>query len=260
MTVYSRAARCRLDCARAAPAAAARSAAAGWRAVGEERADAVGLIPLDVEQEHVGRIGRHLNRELLEQAGLQRPDADDEERAEADRQQDDPRLVAGPRQMQHRMTQRERSRVRERRDDRRPARGPPGAARTPARKARAHDEADLAATPPARPRPRPARRRPPRSPRCRTQSRGWALDSSRSSSDGLMNRTCSSGTIENSSDTSAPMARPCSAALHVTPYSTSASSDEEVGPSASGMALTARRASRTPSRLPARPSVRTCRR
>ena len=33
-----------------------------------------------------------------------------------------------------------------------------------------------------------------------------------------MNRTCSSGTMENSSDTSPPIVRPCSAALHVTPY------------------------------------------
>ena len=37
--------------------------------------------------------------------------------------------------------------------------------------------------------------------------------SSRSSSDGLTSRTCSSGTTENSSDTSTPMPIPCSAAL-----------------------------------------------
>jgi hypothetical protein len=32
-----------------------------------------------------------------------------------------------------------------------------------------------------------------------------------------MNRTCSSGTTENSSDTRTPIAIPCSAALQVTP-------------------------------------------
>ena len=41
--------------------------------------------------------------------------------------------------------------------------------------------------------------------------------SSRSSSDGLMNRTCNSGTIENRSDTSTPIVIPCNAALHDTP-------------------------------------------
>ena len=32
-----------------------------------------------------------------------------------------------------------------------------------------------------------------------------------------MNRTCSSGTTENSSETSTPMPMPCAAALQVTP-------------------------------------------
>jgi hypothetical protein len=41
--------------------------------------------------------------------------------------------------------------------------------------------------------------------------------SSRSSSDGLMNLTCSSGTTENSSETRTPIAIPCKAALQVTP-------------------------------------------
>ena len=127
VTVYSR---------RPVPTTRARSTGSSCASAppvaraGEERADALGLILLNVEQEHVGRVGRHLNRELVEQAGLQRSDPDDEERAEADGQQDDPRLVAGTRQMQHRVTQRERSRVRERRNDRDQRRGPPGTART----------------------------------------------------------------------------------------------------------------------------------
>ena len=73
--------------------------------------NAVHLAALHVEQEHVGRVGRRLHRELVEQARLQRPDADDEEGAEADGEQDHARLVAGPRKVQHRMPQRKRLRV-----------------------------------------------------------------------------------------------------------------------------------------------------
>ena len=59
------------------------------RRIGEERANAVDLVALDVHQEHVGRVGATTcDRELLEQARLQRPDADDEEGAEADGEQD----------------------------------------------------------------------------------------------------------------------------------------------------------------------------
>ena len=47
-----------------------------------------------------GESAGDLDRELAEQARLQRPDADDEERAEPDGEQDDARLVAGPRQVQ----------------------------------------------------------------------------------------------------------------------------------------------------------------
>ena len=70
-------------------------------------------------------------------------DADDEERAEADREQDDARLVARPRQVQHRVAQRKRPRIRQRRDqrDQRPA-GQVQHDREP-REAGAHDDADL---------------------------------------------------------------------------------------------------------------------
>ena len=41
------------------------------RGVAQERSHSVGLPLLDVEQEHVRRIGGHLQRELVEQARLQ---------------------------------------------------------------------------------------------------------------------------------------------------------------------------------------------
>ena len=110
--------------------------------IGEERPDAVGLLALDVEQKHVGRVFRDLDRKLRQQARLERPDADDEERAEADGEQDHARLVARARQVQHRMAKRKRRRPGERRDhgDQHPAGrlqhdGEPG-------KAAAHDRPD----------------------------------------------------------------------------------------------------------------------
>ena len=90
----------------------------------------------------------------------------------------------------------------------------------------------------------------------RVQSHACVLVSSRSSSDGLTRRTWSSGTTENSTETSTPTAMPCTAALQVTPYSTSVSSVAEPL-SARGMAATAARANPTPRRLPARPSATT---
>ena len=76
------------------------------RGIGEERTHAVRLSALDVDQEHVGRVGADLDGELGEQAGLQRSHADDEERAQPDCQQDHARLIPGARQMQHRVAQR----------------------------------------------------------------------------------------------------------------------------------------------------------
>ena len=86
------------------------------RRVLEKRAHGIRLIALNIEQEHVGVLADP-NREFVEQARLQRSDADDEERAEADREQDDPRLVARTRQMQDAVAQRKRACTRERRDD-----------------------------------------------------------------------------------------------------------------------------------------------
>ena len=160
---------------------------------------------------------RHLNRELVEQARLQRPDADDEEGAEADGEQDDARLVARARQVQHGVAQRKRPRVRQRRDERDQRRPGQVQHERQAREPGADDQAD------AQRRRLPRRERDQRrgherrSPPIPTQSRRAGAVSSRSSSDGLMSRTCSSGTTENSSDTSTPMPTPCTAALQVTP-------------------------------------------
>ena len=85
--------------------------------IGQKRAHALDLFALDVDEEHVRRVLGNLHRELLEQARLQRADADDEERAEADREQDDARLVPGPRQVQHRMPERKRRRQDQRREE-----------------------------------------------------------------------------------------------------------------------------------------------
>ncbi len=98
--------------------------------IGQERANAVRLAALDVQQEHVRRLFRDLNRELVEQRRLQRPDADDEKGAEADGQQDDARLIPRSRQMQDGVAQRERPRIRERRDQRARAPGRPACSTT----------------------------------------------------------------------------------------------------------------------------------
>ena len=183
------------------PVTRARSTGSSFHAPGavgriaEERAHAVHLVALDVEQEHVGRFRVDLDRELLEQARLQRPHADDEERAEADGQQDDARLVAGPRQVQHGVPQRKRA-----------VRSPaaPGA-RTSSRPASTRTTAST-----ANPRQTTS---PTRSDAAcqaatatsaadtntmaaiRTASRCGGRVSSRSSSDGLTSRTSSSGTM-----------------------------------------------------------------
>ena len=85
------------------------------RRVGQERTHAFDLLALNIDKEHVRRIRRYLDRELLEQARLQRTYTDDEESAEPDGQQDHARLVSRPRQVQHRVPQRKRPRSRERR-------------------------------------------------------------------------------------------------------------------------------------------------
>ena len=190
------------------------------RRVAQERAHAVGLLALHVDQEHVGRVRGGLDRELLEQARLQRSDADDEERAEPDGQQDDARLVARPRQVQHRVPQRERARAwpaaRSSATSSRP--GQVQHDREPRRSRRRRsaptfsDAACQAVSADQR------RRHRDHGSTTASSRAGAACCSSRSSSDGLTRRTWSSGTIENSSDTSTPMPMPCAAALHVTPY------------------------------------------
>ena len=77
----------------------------------ETRARRSTCVALDVHQEHVRARRRSISTEnSCEQARLQRPDADDEEGAEADGEQDDARLVAGPREVQHGVPQRKRGR------------------------------------------------------------------------------------------------------------------------------------------------------
>jgi hypothetical protein len=61
----------------------------------QELADARKLIALDVHQEHVRAVGARAHLQLVEQARLHRPHADDEEGAKADGEQDDPGLIAG---------------------------------------------------------------------------------------------------------------------------------------------------------------------
>ena len=61
--------------------------------VGQEFAHPRHLVALDVHEEHVGPGRARAHVQFFEQARLHRADTDDEEGAEADRQQDDPRLV-----------------------------------------------------------------------------------------------------------------------------------------------------------------------
>ena len=106
----------------------------------------------DLDQEHVGPARRQLERELLQQVGLQRADADDEEAADADGEQDDARLVAGARQVEDGVAQREPAGARHRPHGADDAGRRPGAARSamPANP-RADDQRRCAATPPATP-------------------------------------------------------------------------------------------------------------
>ena len=131
-----------------------------------------GLILLDVDQEHVRRVGGQVERELPEQVRLHRAHADDEEAAQPDGKQHEARLVAGTVQMQRRVTQREPARVpqRPRHLDQQPAGAPEHAGDDD--EAAADDERRHARSRPARRPPRPAPRRPaPRRP-TRSQSRG----------------------------------------------------------------------------------------
>jgi hypothetical protein len=64
---------------------------------------------LDVEQNMSGEFAAVCTENSSSRLPVQRPDADDEERPEPDGQQDDARLIAGPREMQHGVAQRKRT-------------------------------------------------------------------------------------------------------------------------------------------------------
>ena len=83
---------------------------------GDDGAHGVHLIRLDVQQEHVGGVGRHVHRELRNQVLLQRANADDEEAAQPHGQEDDANLAAWTAELQHSVAEREPSRFRERPD------------------------------------------------------------------------------------------------------------------------------------------------
>ena len=73
-----------------------------------KRSTPLDLIPLDVDEEDVGAaLAARRSTELGEQVLLQRAHAEDEEAAEADRQQDDARLVARTAEAEDGMAQRE---------------------------------------------------------------------------------------------------------------------------------------------------------
>ena len=61
----------------------------------------------DLDQEHVGPARRQLERELIEQGGLERADADDEEAPDPDGEQNHAGLVARTREIEHRVAERE---------------------------------------------------------------------------------------------------------------------------------------------------------
>ena len=189
------------------------------RRIGEERAHAVGLVALDVDQEHVGRVrGRSGSRTRSSRLAC------------SDRT---PTMKNAPRPTASRMTRvwlpgRDRCSTAcrsgndrdagQRRDQRAPAAGRPAAARAPApAEAGADDQADaqraacqaVSATSAA---DTSDQRRPAASSRA-----GRACDLVAQQQRRLDEADCSSGTTENSSDTSTPMPMPCAAALQVTP-------------------------------------------
>ena len=201
---------------RSTPSTRARSTgiscdvAGAVRRVAEERAHAVRPAPAGCRAGTCpARPPPTCTENSLEQARLQRPDADDEERAEADGEQDDARLVAGPRQVQHGVAQRKRPRVAPAARPARPAAGPASMQherqrrRSPTQTTSA-DRSDAACHAVSADEREPTR--PTIAAMPRPVARRGATVSSRSSSDGLTSRTCSSGTTENSSDTSTPIA------------------------------------------------------
>ena len=157
-----------------------------------------------------GAFGPICTAKSAQQVGLQRRTPRMKKRAEPDGEQDDAGLVAGPHDVQHRLPQRERARVAQRlhRPDERDAGARAARARWPRSRPRASgpprsDPACHAATPTS------AAATPPVTPHFSQSMRPVRGTSLRRSSDGFTCRTSSSGTTENSSDTSTPMASPC---------------------------------------------------
>ena len=193
-------------------------APASWRA--EKRANGLDLVRAGCPSGTCpGASGDRLHRELLEQVRLQRSDADDEEGAEADGQQHDARLVARTATGAARRGAAETTATWRAGRMAGSSRGRPGAAPAPWRQSPAHTIR------PTRQRAglpgRERRRAPAATARWR---RAAPVDAARTrprraaGSDGLTCRTSSSGTIENSSETSTPIPSPCSAAGAVRPY------------------------------------------
>ena len=230
------------------PRAVARNAATGptwsrWTSIRNMSAHLVGDV----------------DRELAEQVRLHAADAEDEEGAEADGEQDDARLVARPRQVQHGVPERERPRA----ASGATARTSPSPARCSTTASTAKPAADGEPDFQRRRLPRRQPRRAPpatatSAPICSQSMPVRRADSCRSSSDGFTRRTSSSGTSENSSDTSTPIADP----LHRRPSrsaSCGSANVERRGAERDRERPRARaRPSTTPRRLPARPSSSTC--
>ena len=72
--------------------------------VRNQGADPVGLILLNVNQEHVRRVFADLERKRAQEVRLHGLNPDDEEAAKADRKQDDTRLVSRPGQIENRVS------------------------------------------------------------------------------------------------------------------------------------------------------------
>ena len=125
------------------------------RAAVEERAKRIDLILLDVDQEHVGAVALRRDREVGEQIGLERADAEHEEAAQADRQHDHARLIAGTAKADDGVAEREPAGHAPAAAPRGPARARPGAA--PSRRPRSRS------TPPRRPGAKRPATPPPRS-------------------------------------------------------------------------------------------------
>ena len=83
-----------------------RNLTAGERS--DQLPDSVSLIPLYVDQKHVGGIVSHLQGDLSQQVRVDPPNADHEEAPQPDRKQDHPGLIAWSGQAHHRVPQWER--------------------------------------------------------------------------------------------------------------------------------------------------------